>query len=89
VYLAPPGYGEMFRAAGFGGLVDRARGGEPQHALASDVPRALLEAVAMIGTTPELRARSRDYAAAGADEIAIVPVTAGDDAGKRGLAALR
>ena len=88
VYLAPPGYGEMFRAAGFGALVERARAGEPQAKLAQEVPRALLEAVAALGSRAELRARVSDYAAAGADEIAFVPVTAGDDAGTRVLEAL-
>jgi probable F420-dependent oxidoreductase len=88
VYLAPPGYGEMFRAASFGALVERARAGEPQAQLAQEVPRALLEAVAALGSRAELRARVSDYAAAGADEIAIVPVTAGDDAGVRVLEAL-
>jgi probable F420-dependent oxidoreductase len=89
VYLAPPGYGEMFRAAGFGAWVDRARAGAPQHALASEVPRALLDGVAALGDAAQLRARLADYADAGADEIAIVPVTAGDDTGARVLAALR
>ncbi len=88
VYLAPPGYGEMFRAAGFGALVERARAGEPQAQLAPEVPRALLEAVTALGSRLELRARVSDYAAAGADEIAVVPVTAGDDAGTRVLEAL-
>lgn len=89
VYLAPPGYGEMFRDAGFAALVERARAGEPQHRLAREVSRALLEAVAMLGDAHALRTRVGDYAAAGADEIAIVPVTAEDDEGKRVLAALR
>lgn len=88
VYLAPPGYGEMFRAAGYGALVERARAGEPQAQLAPEMPRALLEAVAALGSRTELRARMSDYAAAGADEIAVVPVTAGDDAGVRVLEAL-
>ncbi len=88
IYLAPPGYGEMFRAAGFGALVDRARAGEPQRRLVGDVPRALLEAVALLGDEAALRARAADYRAAGADEIAVVPVTAGDDGGRRVLAAL-
>ncbi|HEU4428244.1 MAG TPA: LLM class F420-dependent oxidoreductase, partial [Myxococcota bacterium] len=87
--LAPPGYGEMFRAAGFGALVERARAGEPQPKLASEVPRALLEAVAMLGDANALRSRAQEYLAAGADEIALVPVTAGDDSGARVLAALR
>jgi probable F420-dependent oxidoreductase len=89
VYLAPPGYGEMFRAAGFGALVQRARAGEAQPRLADEVPRALLEAVAMLGDEATLRARLADYLAAGADEVAVVPVTAGDDAGARVLASLR
>jgi probable F420-dependent oxidoreductase len=88
IYLAPPGYGEMFRAAGFGALVDRARAGEPQRQLARELPRALLEAVAMLGDERTLRSRVSDYRAAGADEVAIVPVTAGDEAGARVLAAL-
>ncbi|MBM4385260.1 MAG: LLM class F420-dependent oxidoreductase [Deltaproteobacteria bacterium] len=88
VYLAPPGYGEMFRAAGFGALVDRARSGEPQAKLAHEVPRALLGTVAALGDAQQLRARLRDYLDAGADEIAIVPVTACDDAGARVLSAL-
>jgi probable F420-dependent oxidoreductase len=88
IYLAPPGYGEMFRAAGFGALVECARAGEPQPKLAREIPRALLEAVAMLGDASALRARADDYLAAGADEIALVPVTAGDDGGARVLAAL-
>jgi probable F420-dependent oxidoreductase len=89
IYLAPPGYGEMFRAAGFGALVDRARKGEPQQQLARELPRALLEAVAMLGDERALRSRLGVYLAAGADEVAVVPVTAGDAAGKRVLSALR
>jgi len=89
IYLAPPGYGEMFRAAGFGALVERARAGEPQPKLAREIPHALLEAVAMLGDANALHARVDDYLAAGADEIAVVPVTAGDDAGARVLGALR
>lgn len=88
IYLAPPGYGEMFRAAGFGALVERARAGEPQPKLAQEVTRELLAAVAALGDRAALRARLSDYAAAGADEIAIVPVTAGDEAGARVLTAL-
>jgi hypothetical protein len=38
---------------------------------------------------PALRARCDAYRAAGADEVALVPVTAGDEAGARVLAALR
>jgi probable F420-dependent oxidoreductase len=88
VYLAPPGYGEMFREAGFDALVTRARAGEPQTTLARDVPRELLAAVAALGDRDALRRRLAEYASAGADQIAIVPVTAEDPAGSRLLAAL-
>jgi hypothetical protein len=43
----------------------------------------------MLGDEPALRARAGEYTDAGADEIALVPATAGDEAGRRVLAALR
>jgi probable F420-dependent oxidoreductase len=88
VYLAPPGYGEMFTEAGFGALVARARAGEPQAKLAAELPRELLDAVAALGSVRALRERLAQYAAAGADEVAVVPSTAEDPAGRRLLAAL-
>jgi probable F420-dependent oxidoreductase len=87
IYLAPPGYGEMFAEAGFGELVALARSGaHPREVLAS-VPRALIEAVAAIGDAAAVRAKLAEYRAAGADVVAVVPATA-DDPGGRGVLAL-
>ncbi len=88
IYLAPPGYGEMFAEAGFASLVARARAGEPQAKLATELPRELLLAVAAIGDERAVRRQLDAYRAAGADELAIVPATAEDPSGARLLAAL-
>jgi probable F420-dependent oxidoreductase len=88
VYLGPPGYGEMFTALGFGALVDAARAGRPRAELATDVPRALLDAVGALGTRAEVTARVAAYRRAGADDVAIVPATAEDPAGRTLLSAL-
>jgi probable F420-dependent oxidoreductase len=87
-YLAAPGYGEMFAAAGFGELVERARAGTAPAELLKGVPPALPRAIGMVGSEAEVRARAQEYRAAGVDEIAIVPVTAGDPGGRRTLEAL-
>ncbi len=88
VYLAPPGYGEMFTSLGFGDLVQRARGGERRASLAADVPRELLEQVCALGSAKEIRDRLSSYRAAGVERLAIVPATAEDPGGARVLAAL-
>jgi alkanesulfonate monooxygenase SsuD/methylene tetrahydromethanopterin reductase-like flavin-dependent oxidoreductase (luciferase family) len=87
-YLAAPGYGEMFAAAGFGELVERARAGaRPAELLASVTPE-LAKAIGLVGTESEIRARAAEYRAAGVHELAIVPATAGDPGGRRTLEAL-
>jgi probable F420-dependent oxidoreductase len=86
-YLAAPGYGEMFAAAGFGELVARARAGTPPAELLKDVPSELPRSIGLVGTESEVRARVGEYRAAGVDEIAIVPATAGDPGGRRTLEA--
>lgn len=87
-YLAARGYAEMFRAAGFGDLVDAARAGAPPSALLPDVPDDLPASVGVVGDVATVEARIDEYAAAGADEVCIVAATAGDDAGARTLRAL-
>ncbi len=87
-YLAAPGYGEMFSAAGFGDLVDRARQGASPKDLLSQVPDELPEAIGLIGDAETCRRRTQEYVDAGADEIVLVPVTAGDPAGRRTLSCL-
>ena len=54
VYLAPPGYGEMFSELGFADLVERARGGMPRSELAHSIPDELLEQVCALGSPEEL-----------------------------------
>ena len=80
IYLAAPGYGEMFAEAGFGNLVDLARSGAPPRDVFAAVPVELLESVGLIGSANDVRHRVDDYVAAGVDEICVVPATAGDAA---------
>jgi probable F420-dependent oxidoreductase len=87
-YLGAPGYAEMFTSAGFGDLVERARAGVPPRELLAQVPPELPRAVGLVGGEPEVRERAARYRAAGVDEIAIVPATAGDPGGRRTLEAL-
>jgi probable F420-dependent oxidoreductase len=87
-YLAAPGYAEMFTAAGFGELVERARGGTPARELLGHVPPELSRAIGLVGSEAETRERIAAYREAGVDEVAIVPATAGDPGGRRTLEAL-
>jgi probable F420-dependent oxidoreductase len=87
-YLAAPGYGEMFAAAGFADLVELARGGVPPGELLERVPGALVDAVAAVGDEAACRRRVEALHAAGVDEVIVVPATAGDPAGADTLAAL-
>jgi probable F420-dependent oxidoreductase len=85
VYLAPPGYGEMFADLGFSGLVERARGGARRAELAAAIPIELVEQLGAFGDPEQVSARLQAYLHAGADTVAVVPVTADDDAGRRVL----
>ena len=88
-YLAAPGYGEMFIDAGFGDVVDLARSGaRPADVLAALTPE-LVDAVGLVGSAAHVRDRLDAYGRAGADEIGLVPATAGDPGGARTLEALR
>ena len=49
IYLAPPGYGELFAGLGFGELVQRARAGERRSELARAIPIELLQEVGALG----------------------------------------
>ena len=82
IYLAPPGYGEMFSELGFPGLVERARGGARRSELAAAMPCELVEQIGAIGNPEQIVARLRSYLEAGADTVAVVPVTAEDPAGQ-------
>ncbi|MEO3859415.1 LLM class F420-dependent oxidoreductase [Acrocarpospora sp. B8E8] len=89
-YLAAPGYGEMFAEAGFPDVVDYARTRPHPRDLLTAIPDKLLESVALLGDS--IDSRLAEYAAAGVDEVAIVPVSTETDPGGaqtlRALAAL-
>lgn len=87
-YLTVRGYREMFTAAGLGKAVDMAQAGAGVEELLGAVPEEAASTVGLVGTIGTVRARLRDYATAGLDEVAIVPATAGDPGGQRTLTAL-
>ncbi len=87
-YLAPPGYGEMFCALGFGDLVESARAGTRRLELATAVPVELLDQVCALGSADRIAARLRAYHEAGADCVAVVPSTAEDPVGRATLNAV-
>jgi probable F420-dependent oxidoreductase len=82
LYLGPPGYGEMFTELGFADLVKHARGGARRSELAAAVPFELAERLGAFGSPEQVAARLRAYLHAGADTVAVVPVTAEDPAGR-------
>jgi alkanesulfonate monooxygenase SsuD/methylene tetrahydromethanopterin reductase-like flavin-dependent oxidoreductase (luciferase family) len=88
VYLAPPGYGEMFSELGFLDLVQRARGGAKRVELAAAVPVELLDQVCALGSQASIAERIQAYHDAGADTVAIVPSTAEDPCGATTLNAV-
>lgn len=83
LYLAAPGYGEMFIEAGFGDVVEAARAGRPSAGL---VPDDLLHAVAAIGSASDVEEAISRYRSAGVTQVAVVPATDGDPGGRRTLA---
>lgn len=87
-YLAAPGYGEMFERAGFGDLVALARGGAHPAAVLDAVPVELVDVIGITGDRATCQERVAAFTAAGADQVVIVPATAGDPGGRRTLAAL-
>jgi probable F420-dependent oxidoreductase len=80
-YLAAPGYGEMFGEAGFADLVTYARSRPHPRDLFAAIPPELINTVGAIGTVDEVRAALSSYAAAGVDELAIVPASIDSDPG--------
>lgn len=82
IYLAPPGYGEMFADLGFPDLVERARSGARRSELAAAIPIELAEQLGVFGTPEQIESRLQAYLHAGADTVAVVPLTAEDPAGR-------
>lgn len=87
-YLTVRGYSDMFTAAGFGEAVQLARAGADRETLLAALPPEAARAVGLVGDVATVRARLDEYAAAGLDEVAIVPATSGDPAGERTLTAM-
>lgn len=80
-YLPAPGYGEMFAEAGFADVVEFARTGPHPRELLAAVPDELVASVALLGDVDAVGARLSAYAAAGVDEVALVPVSTDRDPG--------
>jgi probable F420-dependent oxidoreductase len=78
-YLSAPGYAGMFRRAGYAELVDYAATGPHPKDLFAAVPLSLNQVVGLVGTASEVEARMREYLAAGADTIVIVPAASDED----------
>lgn len=87
-YLTVRPHSEIFTALGFGEAVEMARAGAEPTDLLRALPREAAENVALVGDVRDVRARLDTYAAAGLDEVAIVPATSGDPGGERTLTAL-
>ena len=85
VYLAPPGYGEMFCELGFADLVARARALQRRSETAAAIPVELIAQVAAIGSAAQITARLQEYLDAGADTVAVAPATAEDSGGRAAL----
>ncbi|RKN37031.1 LLM class F420-dependent oxidoreductase [Streptomyces hoynatensis] len=87
-YLGVRGYDDMFTEAGFGDAVERAKAGAGLEESLAALPREAAATVGLVGDEATVRSRLAEYAAAGLDEVALVPATSGDPAGERTLTAL-
>lgn len=87
-YLEVAGYGEMFVAAGLGDAVRMAQAGATRDELLAAVPPTAVDRLGLVGDTATVGERLAAYAAAGLDEVVLVPATAGDPGGEHTLTAL-
>lgn len=85
-YLTIGGYREMFLEAGFDEAVERAASGAELDDLVDALPD---EAVGLVGSLADVHERLGAYSDAGLDEVALVPMTAGDPSGERTLRAMK
>jgi probable F420-dependent oxidoreductase len=88
-YLAAPGYAEMISEAGFAKLVDYARTRPHPRELLAAMPDDLVATIGLVGSRAGIAERIEEYRTAGADEICLVPATAGDPGGLNTLQAMR
>ena len=87
-YLTVRGYSEMFISAGLGEAVRLARDGAGARELVDALPEHAPGIVGLVGDADAVRGRMEAYVAAGLDEVALVPATAGDPGGEHTLTAL-
>jgi probable F420-dependent oxidoreductase len=87
-YLAAPGYSDMISEAGFAELVSFARTRPHPKELLAAMPDELVSAIGLVGSQADIAERMALYRNAGADEICLVPATAGDPGGVRSLETL-
>ncbi|MEX2655087.1 MAG: LLM class F420-dependent oxidoreductase [Acidimicrobiia bacterium] len=85
-YLSAPGYDEMFAAAGYGELVERARAGTHPRDLLESIPDGFERSVGLVGSKSQIEMLIADYRDAGLDSVCVVPVTASGDRGRNALA---
>jgi probable F420-dependent oxidoreductase len=88
-YLAAPGYSQMISEAGFADLVEYACTRPHPKKLLAAMPDELISAIGLVGAETQIAERIEEYRAAGADEICLVPATAGDSGGLRTLQTMR
>ncbi len=88
-YLTIGGYREMFLEAGFDEAVERAASGAGLDDLVEALPAEAVGAVGLVGSSADVRERLVAYSDAGLDEVALVPMTAGDPSGERTLRAVK
>jgi probable F420-dependent oxidoreductase len=84
-YLAAPGYSDMFVEAGFTDLIAFARTRPHPKNLLAAMPDAFAATIGLVGSRDLISERLAAYRTAGADEVCLVPVTAGDPAGRNTL----
>ncbi|OLT00773.1 LLM class F420-dependent oxidoreductase [Pseudonocardia sp. CNS-004] len=77
-YLEVAGYGEMFVDAGLGAAVEMAHAGAGRDELLAAIPAEAADRIGLVGDLATVRDRLAAYAAAGLDEVVLVPATAGD-----------
>lgn len=80
-YVGQRGYRDMFDEVGFGDLVALARSGVGPKRVLAEMPVELVETIAGIGDADSIVTRVGAFGASGADQVCIVPATAGDDTG--------
>lgn len=84
-YLEVAGYREMLAGAGLGEALARFDAGADRAALFDALPADAHTRIGLVGDPDTVRARTDAYAAAGLDELVLVPATAGDPGAERTL----